>query len=118
MGLPMEAYEVTLEIVKDNFPYGDVLEKWSRGEEAEWPPMDMEAMMDQLPELRFDIGHKVECRVGPDEVTGWAKGTVVQLWYTEVDWADGSFAPYKIELEDGRYIFAPGDVEMVIRAQK
>ena len=116
MGLPMEAHEVTIEIIKENFPYGDVLEKWSKGEEAEWPPMDM--MTDQLPDLRFDVGQKVECRVGPDEVTGWAKGTVAQQWYREQGWAEGSFAPYKIDLDDGRAIFAPGDVDMVIRAQK
>jgi len=116
MGLPMEAREVTEEILKEDFPYTDVLEKWSRGEEADWPPM--EAMTDQLPDLRFEVGQKVECRIGPDEVTGWAKGKVMQLWYREDGWADGSFAPYKIMLDDGRDIFAPGDVDMVIRAQK
>lgn len=116
LGLPMEAHEVTKEILEENFPYGEVLEKWSRGEEADWPPLD--DMMDELPSLRFEVGTKVECRIGPDEVTGWAKGTVMQLWYREQGWADGSFAPYKVQLADGREIFAPGDVEMVIRLQK
>jgi len=118
LGLPMEAHEVTLEILEENFPYGEVLEKWHKGEEAEWPPMDDDMATDQLPELRFSVGQKVECRIGPDEVTGWAKGSVKQLWYREQGWAEGSFAPYKISLDDGRDIFAPGDVDMVIRAQK
>ncbi|GFH57899.1 hypothetical protein CTEN210_14375 [Chaetoceros tenuissimus] len=116
MGLPLEAHEVTKEILEENFPYGEVLEKWAKGEDAEWPPM--EDMMGQLPELRFDVGDKVECRVGADEVTGWAKGEVIQLWYREQGWQDGSFAPYKIRLDDGRDIFAPADVDQVIRAQK
>jgi hypothetical protein len=102
--------------LEENFPYGEVLEKWFLGQEADWPPLDdMDA---HLPELRFEVGQKVECRIGPDEVTGWAKGVVKQLWYREQGWADGSFAPYKVSLEDGRLIFAPGDVDMVIRAQK
>ena len=116
VGLPMEAHAVTKELLADSFPYQEVLEKWSRGEEADWPPM--EAMMDELPSLRFDVGQKVECRIGPDEITGWAKGTIIQLWYRETGWAEGSFAPYKIKLENGMEIFAPGDVDMVIRAQK
>jgi hypothetical protein len=116
MGLPLEAHEVTKELLEENFPYQEVLEKWSRGEDADWPPL--EAMMDQLPSLRFDVGQRVECRIGPDEVTGWAKGTITQLWYREQGWAEGSFAPYKIRLDDGRDIFAPGDVDMVIRAEK
>jgi hypothetical protein len=116
LGLPMTAHEVTIEILEENFPYGEVLEKWFLGQEADWPPLDdMDA---HLPELRFEVGQKVECRIGPDEVTGWAKGVVKQLWYREQGWADGSFAPYKVSLDDGRLIFAPGDVDMVIRAQK
>lgn len=117
MGLPMEAREVTVDHIMEQFPPDDVLQKWHNGEEVDWPPIDdMDAL--GLPELRFEVGQKVECRVGPDEVTGWAKGVIMQLWYREMDWAEGSYAPYKIKLDDGREIFAPGDVDMVIRAQK
>ena len=38
MGLPMEPREVTPEELEEEFPTPDVLEKWHRGEEAEWPP--------------------------------------------------------------------------------
>lgn len=118
MGLPMEAREVTLNHIREQFPPDHVLVKWHNGEEVDWPPID-DGMDDLgLPDLRFEVGQKVECRVGPDEITGWAKGVVKQLWYREVDWAEGSYAPYKIMLDDDRELFAPGDVDMVIRAQK
>lgn len=115
MGLPLEAKDVTKEDLEAEFPTHDVLEKWSRGEEADWPPVDDNY---DLPDLRFDVGQKVECRIGPDPVTGWAKGTIIQLWYRERNWQPGSYAPYKIRLDDGKYIFAPGDMDQVIRAQK
>ena len=115
MGLPLEAKDVTREDLESEFPTPEVLEKWSRGEEADWPPMDDNY---ELPDLRFDIGQKVECRIGPDPITGWAKGTIIQLWYRESNWQPGSYAPYKIRLDDGRDIFAPGDIDQVIRAQK
>jgi hypothetical protein len=117
LGLPMEAHEVTRQILNESFPYEDILHRWANGEDAEWPPLE-DDLANQLPELRFNLGAKVECRIGPDEITGWAKGTVIQLWYREESWAEGSFAPYKILLDDGREIFAPGDVEMVVRAQR
>lgn len=113
IGLPMEAYEVTQEELASKFPTKEVLEKWHKGEEAEWPPFEEQ----ELPELRFTIGTKVLCRIGPDADKDWAPGSVVQLWYTEKTWPPGSFAPYKIALDDGRNIFAPGDMDQVIRKQ-
>ena len=111
MGLPMEAHEVTEEELKHIFPPPEVLRKWHRGEEAEWPPIDDEGM----PQLRFEVGQRVLCRIGPDPVTGWAAGTIIQLWYREPNWPGGSWAPYKIKLDDNRHIFAPGDLDQVIR---
>jgi len=105
-GLPMEAKDVTEEDMKAVFPTPDVLEKWHKGEEAEWPPPQ------PVPELRFAIGTNVLCRVGP---TNWSPGQIVQLWYREPNWPDGAFAPYKIHLDDGRDIFAPADMDQVIR---
>ena len=118
-GLPMTAKEVTKEHIETSLPPKDVLMKWSRGEEAEWPPIDDdEDLANFAPDLRFVQGQAVECRIGPDPVTGWAKGEVIQLWYREPGWPEGSFAPYKIKLEDGKNIFAPADLDHVIRAQK
>lgn len=116
LGIPMEAKDVSNEALLDVFPTTQVLGAWARGEDAEWPPMDDDEQdVGQRPRLRFDIGQRVVCRVGPDPVTGWAPGRVVMQWYREPSWPANSWAPYKIELEDGRNIFAPGDVDQIIR---
>mmetsp|Transcript_12994 Transcript_12994/g.15249 ORF Transcript_12994/g.15249 Transcript_12994/m.15249 type:complete len:197 (+) Transcript_12994:155-745(+) len=117
MGLPAESKDVLKEDLLEGFPTNEVLEKWSRGEEAEWPPFDDEEDFtdSNQPQLRFEVGEKVECRIGPDEVTGWAKGSVMQLWYREQGWPPNSWAPYKIQLDDGKCIFAPSDLDQIIR---
>mmetsp|Transcript_10051 Transcript_10051/g.11531 ORF Transcript_10051/g.11531 Transcript_10051/m.11531 type:complete len:202 (+) Transcript_10051:28-633(+) len=123
MGLPMEAREVKKDDIVHSFPTMDVLKAWHSGEEAEWPPPDADDAIDdetpaedfKLPDLRFEINQKVQCRIGPDPVTGWASGIVIQLWYKESTWPPNSWAPYKILLDDGRSIFAPGDVDQIIR---
>jgi len=114
MGIPSEAADVTQEMLREGFPTSEVLSKWSRGEEADWPPFDDD---EDVPDLRFEVGQRVQCRIGPDPVKGWASGKVVQLWYREPGWPEGSWAPYKIQLDDGRNIFAPGDMDQVIRAE-
>jgi len=115
----MEAREVTPEDIKNSFPPRDILEKWQKGEDADWPPLDDDdddpSGYNRMPQLRFSLGDQVECRVGPDPIKGWAGGVVTQLWYREANWPPGSYAPYKIRLNDGRDIFAPGDLEQVIR---
>jgi hypothetical protein len=113
IGLPMEAQEVTKEELESSFPTRDVLTKWYRGEEAEWPPIHQSEP--EMPQLRFDIGTRVLCRIGTDAEKDWALGEVVMLWYRELNWPPGSFAPYKIKLDDGRCIFAPGDMDQIIR---
>lgn len=115
MGVPMEAKDVQKKHLEQCFPTEDVLLKWSRGEEAEWPPLDDDELYG-APDLRFDVGQAVECRIGPDPVTGWAKGEIIQLWYREPGWPPNSWAPYKIRLSDGKNIFAPADLDHVIRA--
>ncbi len=69
----------------------------------------------QGPSLRFEVGQRVACRIGPDPVNGWALGRISQLWYRERTWPANAWAAYKIELDDGRDIFAPIDVDEVIR---
>jgi hypothetical protein len=116
-GIPMEAREVTKEDLEALFPTDDVLEKWHKGEDADWPPNMDEVNNVTQQQLRFSEGANVLCRIGPDPVKDWAAGTVVQLWYREPNWPVGSVAPYKIQLDDGRDIFAPADVDQVIRLQ-
>ena len=123
----MEAHDVTKEGVKEKFPTNEVLEKWHNGEDAEWPPLEDEQEQQlneeeqpqpqpQLPKLRFTVGTKVVCRIGPDAVKDWAPGTIAQLWYSDPKWPSGTgVAPYKVHLDDGRKIFAPADMDQVIR---
>ena len=61
--------------------------------------------------LRFDIGSKVECNLGPEQ---WIEGTVVAHDYIEDGWDKP--APYQVQLKDGTLIFAPIDEDWVIRA--
>jgi len=69
------------------------------------------------PELRFEIGTRVQCRTGRgDGEDGWSNGTVVKLWYRETQWPKGRMAPYQVKLDDGgTLIFAPMDDDRVIR---
>jgi len=119
-GIPMESHEVTQEDVMQFFPTEDVLSAWARGEEMEWPPYidddedDGEMNPDTFPKLRFEIGTRVKCRVSQDS---WSAGKIIQLWYREPHWPKMSWAPYKILLDDGRNIFAPGDSDQIIRPE-
>lgn len=106
--LPMEAKEVSMEDLRHAFPTYEILVKWHRGEEAEWPPEEEE----EPTQLRFDVGAKVLCRVGAND---WAPGEILQLWFREEQWPEGAFAPYRVKLDDGREIFAPADMEHVIK---
>lgn len=106
IGLPMEATEVELDILKEAFPPKEIIDKWMKGEQADWPPQP------EPIELRFSVGTKVLCRVGPND---WAQGTVEQLWYRQSMWQEGVFAPYKIRLRNGTAIYAPQDVDPIIR---
>ena len=65
--------------------------------------------------LRFDVGTRVLCCVGPDE---WLKGTVVALMYRnseEEGRGAGRVSPYQVELDDGNLIFAPLDDDRCIK---
>lgn len=110
IGIPCEAHIVTKEELEVKFPTTDVLQKWHQGEMAEWPPVEPE-----FPVLRYDVGTRVMCRIGPNAERDWTSGVITQLWYTQKNWPEGSYAPYKVKLDDGRKIFAPGDIDQVIR---
>jgi hypothetical protein len=113
-GVPKEVEDVTLEDLKEFAPTADVLEGWARGEDLEWPPLPESGEPPEV-ELRFDVGMRVECRVGQNQ---WAPGVVIKLWYREPGWPTNHFAPYQIELDNGKKIFAPKDDEVVIRAEQ
>ena len=60
--------------------------------------------------LRFRLGARVECNVG-----SWKPGTVVKLFYVQNSLPEGTCVPYQVKLDDGKLIFAPADVDRVIR---
>jgi hypothetical protein len=109
--VPAEAKDLTVEHLRAAMPPKEILEKWFRGEAAEWPPED-DFGDEDIPELRFQIGTKVQCRVGP---TQWQSGTVIQWWYRESSWPESVYAPYKILLNSGKEIYAPQDDDRLIR---
>lgn len=96
----------TQEELAELFPDHETLTAWKDGKRAPWP---------RRPSLRFDIGARVECRVGPHPVKGWVPGRIIKLHYTEPSWPPNMVAPYQIALHDGRLIFAPQDTDRVIR---
>ena len=59
---------------------------------------------------RFAVGAAVECNVGDD---GWRRGTVVAQHYLEDGWE--RTVPYQVELADGKLIYAPEDVDELVR---
>jgi len=121
-GIPSEVKDVSKEDIDHFAPTEDIFKAWHKGEAAEWPPDvedggmglggDLDSM--ELPKLRFEIGTKVLCRVGPNP-EDWLPGEVIELWYKEPNWPPDSFAPYKIKLENGSNIFAPGDMDQIVK---
>ena len=75
--LPMSPEEITQDDLIEDFPDDATLSKWRQGLASPWPPR---------PELRFGIGARVECRIGPHPTKGWAPGRVVKLHYLEPSW--------------------------------
>jgi G3E family GTPase len=59
---------------------------------------------------RFPIGARVQCNTGK-----WSPGTVVALDWRDDNWPDGQTAPYQVELDTDRLIFAPEDDDECIR---
>lgn len=104
--IPAPAAEVNQEDLVDFFPDRETLEHWKAGRRARWP---------KLPDLRFKVGDRVECRIGPHPVKGWAPGKIIKLYYSEPNWPPNMVVPYQIALHDGRLIFAPQDTDQVIR---
>ena len=60
--------------------------------------------------LRFPVGTRCECNCGQ-----WKSGTVVKHFYVQSSFPEGMCVPYQVELDDGKKIFAPADVDCVIR---
>jgi len=98
----LEAREVDYPDLQQALPPVEIITSWAQGDAA------------TSSELRFANGTRVKCRVGADPITGWAPGRIKQLWYREDAWPSGTFAPYQVQLDDGRLIFAPRDEDSIL----
>ena len=58
------------------------------------------------------MGDKVACNTGD----GWASGKVIKLMYREEGMPPGMIAPYQVQLDGGDLIYAPADIDDVVRA--
>ena len=94
-------------------PYQLRLDDGGGGDRRIFAPEDSKDVVraTALARLRFAVGEAVECNLGER----WAKGVVVDLMYREAGMASGGVAPYQVELEGGGRIYAPSDVEEVVR---
>jgi len=66
----------------------------------------------KLKQLRFAVGDTVECKTGRDK---WSKGKVVVLMYRDDTMPPGMVAPYQVQLDGGDLIYAPEDIDELIR---
>ena len=116
--IPKGIFDVSMEDFREVMPPEDVLRAWSEGRKMDWPPMPEAppAPTFETHPLRFDIGRRVRCRIGPDPVRGWRAGRVVKHYYRESKWAPDKFVPYQVQLDDGTLIYAPRDKDKLIQA--
>jgi len=63
--------------------------------------------------LRFRVGTEVLCNMGMLAAPQWAPGRVVDLNYEK---PTGQYHPYQVKLECGTLIFAPQDIDTIIKA--
>lgn len=122
-GIPCEVEEVEEIDVDEHAPPMEIVEDWYNGTPTTWPPEPEVPDPGPVPtdELRFAIGTRVQCRIGPGE-DGWAGGAVVAHWYRGSTWPTGQYAPYQIQLDrqdmGSGLIFAPQDHDNCIRLEK
>ena len=105
---PCTAVELTKEALDERMPPAETYEDWYEGKPTHWPPPPEDVV------LRFAVGTRVECKVGTKQ---WAAGYITKHWFRQGDWPPGVFAPYQVQLDDGRLIFAPDDANRCIRGE-
>lgn len=65
-------------------------------------------------QLRFNVGDRVLCKY--TGTGGWLLGKVILLRYREPKWPANRVAAYQIKLDNGEFIYSPGDDDNTIRA--
>ena len=118
-GIPCEVQDVEEEDIESQMPPPEVIEDWYLGKPTPWPPEPEPQEPGPVPTdaLRFAVGDRVRCRIGPGE-DGWAAGTVVAHWYRGSTWPTGQYAPYQVQLDrkdmGSGLIFAPYDNDQCV----
>ena len=79
------------EDIESQMPPPEVIEDWYLGKPTPWPPEPEPQEPGPVPTgaLRFAVGDRVRCRIGPGE-DGWAAGTVVAHMVSRKHVADGT----------------------------
>jgi hypothetical protein len=80
-------------------------------EQLIYAPADDDACIQKV--FRFRVGTEVLCNIGMLSAPRWAPGRVVALNYEE---PPGKYHPYQVKLECGTLIFAPQDIDTIVRA--
>ncbi len=80
-------------------------------EQLIFAPADDDACIQKA--FRFRVGTEVLCNIGMLSAPRWAPGRVVALNYEE---PPGTYHPYQVKLECGTLIFAPQDINTIVRA--
>ena len=90
-----------------------------RSYRAAWAAED-ELLAQEAGPLRFEVGTRVECNLGPGAVvpssTLWVPGVVVGHYFREPHWPPESWAAYKVQCDDGGFYSATHDDDGCIRA--
>lgn len=60
--------------------------------------------------LTYKVGDRVKCNCG-----SWEVGTVHKIWYRELLWETGRYAPYQVQLDSGNLIYVPRDTATFIK---
>jgi hypothetical protein len=121
-GIPCEIEECEEEDIVCQMPPERVVMDWFEGIPTAWPAEPEREDPGPVPTdvLRFDVGARVQCRIGRGE-EGWASGVVVAHWYRAPSWPTGQYAPYQIQLDrtdmGNGLIFAPYDEDACIRLE-
>lgn len=62
--------------------------------------------------LRFAVGMRVWCRTAEE----WLRGTVRRVWWRQAGWKDRPTVPYRVQLDDGRFLVVPFDEDSLIQS--
>ena len=59
---------------------------------------------------QYNLGDRVMCKLD-----SWKEGTIIKVWYREPLWETGRYAPYQVELNDGRRVYIPRDTDIFVK---